>query len=309
MTIYIGIDLSTDMKNTGIAVLCGRQDNAEIFAVQNRWCGTVVQWSETLNLPGIGQRDTFTEKAQRISQIVSNIVNNNEQVTVAIDVPFGWPVRFNDALNNYEIGEPFGIPGQGNDNHDHYFYRYTERVLMNANPAGIPGDPFSVSTDKIGRTAMLGSIILHNLTNAVPELGFRIQLYPRFNHERKIIEVYPTACAFALSNQEPNGNFSLRNFYNQQMDLNLPDGARLDKYDAIMAAYTAHLLETVPDRFNWNYPNIENLADDGDTVRREGWIWAPYRNSMAQLRDHHLPILYGLLQNAQDENRPRGGQG
>jgi len=111
---------------------------------------------------------------------------SNDVDFVAIDVPFGWPKPFVEALIGYEISMAFVDPGQ------RYQLRETDLWVRDALPrhlsrSGGP-NPLSVSTDRIGATAMVGTVLLH----ALADRGFSL-LPSTGNRSRAAVEVYPAA--------------------------------------------------------------------------------------------------------------------
>lgn len=76
---------------------------------------------------------------------------------VAIDAPFGWPNEFVEALNAHRAGGAWPAP---DDERPEIFraslsFRATDRVIMHTR------HPLSVSTDKLGVTAMRCAHLLH----------------------------------------------------------------------------------------------------------------------------------------------------
>jgi len=300
MTLYIGIDLSTDPANTGIAALRGNGENGPVVhLVHGRWCGTVPEWLAQFqnNFEEIPESD-FASKARRIVTIVNSIVGSpqreNGNVIVAIDVPFGWPTRFRNAIFQHEIGNAIMV------DYNNFCYRYTEQIIID-DVNYRSRSPLSVSTDKIGRTAMLGSWLLASLTSE----GFAIQRNTITGEKLKIIEVYPTATAYALAAQDPNGKFTLRKFYNRFLEANrLNKKEPIDRFDALFAAYTAYLVNNQNHYFDWNHGQLNN--EQQGIVDSEGWIWAPNRAQIdGNDRRVHLDFIRPLLQRARREQFPR----
>jgi len=272
MTLYIGIDLSTEPANTGIAVLTdGVQSGVDVHRVRERfWCGTVPEWIQSLGLMiNETQEQTFATKAEIVEIIIQQIAGGNNDVIVAIDVPFGWPKDFKTAIKKYEIGSSITV------NDENFSFRLTERIIKEHTKL----HPLSGSTDKLGRTALLGCMILNRLNQNNTQQNFDIQLMQEGNRNngRKIIEVYPTATAYALA--DPSYSFSLRKFY-RTLGVELTDKEKLDRYDAIVAAFSGYLFQTSFGIFDWPiYGSSSELRNLVKTyVSSEGWIWAPYPN-------------------------------
>jgi hypothetical protein len=98
-----------------------------------------------------------------------------------IDAPFSWPVAFRRALADH--GERGGWPADYRSLD--YQLRATDRFV-----AGIARRPLSVSTDRIGVTAMRCARLLEELGAA---RGGRLRL----TGEDRVVEVYPAAALSA----------------------------------------------------------------------------------------------------------------
>jgi hypothetical protein len=113
---------------------------------------------------------------------------------VAVDVPFGWPKLFIETLKGYEIGTALERDRRG------YRFREIDLWLTEELPrkvahrwSSVPPKPLSVSTDKLGSTTMVGTILLEALA------GYFL-LSPRESSLRPAsIEVYPAASLWAWS--------------------------------------------------------------------------------------------------------------
>lgn len=100
---------------------------------------------------------------------------------VAIDAPFGWPSAFVDALQAHRRFEAWPAPDDGppEDFRASLSFRATDRVVMQTRR------PLSVSTDKLGVTAMRCAHLLHRwfLSGAPVDRAGR----------GSFVEVYPAA--------------------------------------------------------------------------------------------------------------------
>lgn len=145
----VGVDLSTQPRRTGICVL----DNG---GVRVGLCeGPASTHIETM----LG----YCEDAR----------------VVAIDVPFGWPKPFVEAMKWYEVGTPL------DHLREEYRLRKTDLWIRKNVP---PLNPLSVSTDKLGSTTIVGTNLLYALGSRGFELSPRTsRTYPA------VIEVYPAA--------------------------------------------------------------------------------------------------------------------
>lgn len=102
------------------------------------------------------------------------------QEKVAIDAPFGWPGEFVEAIAAHRRGEPW--PSHDDDApevlRESLSFRATDTVAMQTRR------PLSVSTDKLGVTAMRCAALLHRWSKdeEIDRSG-----------RGKFVEVYPAA--------------------------------------------------------------------------------------------------------------------
>lgn len=188
---------------------------------------------------------------------------------VGIDVPFGWPTRFIEALCSYEIGTAFDRERRP------YRLRTTDIWVQDTLPQRIrrdapPPNPFSVSADKLGATAMVGTIMLQNLFDEKFEVSPR-----RSGKTSTALEVYPSASlwAWGLRHRDVDVDSNLRSLEIAfGLDVHEDERRQLLEskhcFDALVAALTALEYadgktfdppECVPDRI----------------LKIEGWIRVP----------------------------------
>jgi hypothetical protein len=189
---------------------------------------------------------------------------------VGVDVPFGWPRPFVDALGHYEIGVALERDRRP------YRLRMTDIWIAETLPQRLtrpvtPPTPFSVSTDKLGATAMVGTILLKKLSGEF-EVSPRQSAVPR-----AVLEVYPAASLWCWglrhrNIKEPATLDRLRRAFG--LEIREADERQLLEsrhcFDALIAALTAQEYAagntcdppaSVPDRL----------------LRVEGWIRVPNR--------------------------------
>jgi predicted nuclease with RNAse H fold len=94
-----------------------------------------------------------------------------------IDAPFGWPIPFVKAIRGWEASWTQDGKWPACENFETYRYRATDRQISDPRP------PLSVSTDRIGVTAMRCAQVL-------AELGGKVD---RSGDQGPVIEVYPAA--------------------------------------------------------------------------------------------------------------------
>ncbi|MDQ4062570.1 MAG: DUF429 domain-containing protein [Actinomycetota bacterium] len=187
-----------------------------------------------------------------------------EATVVAVDVPFGWPRPFMEALSCYRIGDALDLP------REQYRLRATDFWIKENIP---PLQPLSVSTDKLGSTAIVGTKLLH----AVGNEGFRLS--PRSAaRSATVVEVYPAASLRAWG--LPHNNIEtpiVLEALREAFELTIGDTDQNNLLqsrhclDALVSALTA---KEYADG-NTFYPP-EYIPDE--TIEVEGWIHVPSRS-------------------------------
>ncbi len=200
---------------------------------------------------------------------------------IGIDAPFGWPNAFVDAVSAHRDGRPWLAPPDGEPRafRASLSFRATDRVVMQTRR------PLSVSTDKLGVTAMRCAFLLDRWSRASSEPVDRAG-------RGRFVEVYPAGALTRWSlpgsgykRRDPTALGQLLDELRArlpQLDL-LPDDAALcavndDAFDALVAALIARaalLGLTDP-------PSSPALTA---TARQEGWIHLPVRGSLAFLAE------------------------
>jgi hypothetical protein len=195
---------------------------------------------------------------------------------VAIDAPFGWPDEFVDALVAHRAGGSW--PRHDEDAPEALraalSFRETDRVVMRTRR------PLSVSTDKLGVTAMRCAALLHrwSLDEDVDRSGLG-----------KFVEVYPAAALVRWGFEGggyKNANRGALPALLEGVCQALPElylagpaqelcATNDDAFDALVAALVARaalLGRTEP-------PPAEHLT----RARQEGWIHLPRPGSLSRL--------------------------
>lgn len=196
---------------------------------------------------------------------------------VAIDAPFGWPRAFVNALDAHRRFEPWPAPDDGLPDafRAALSFRATDRVVMHTRR------PLSVSTDKLGATAMRCAYLLHRWSStgeAVDRAG-----------GQRFVEVYPAAAlvrwgldgwGYKGTDKRPLGVLTRRLFAGlPQLALSQRDRALCesvdDAFDALVAALVAQaarlgLTDAPP-------------QDRCEQAQEEGWIHLPLRGSLGLL--------------------------
>lgn len=245
---FVGIDLATDPRDCGICVL---EDDVTAH---------VGRGSKTAEHPGwLADYCTGAD-------------------VVGIDVPFGWPIPFAEALNGYRIGTAL------DPDRRRYRYRTTDGWVVDWLPQMYahkskrkPPTPLSVSTEKLGSTAMVGTVLLSQLAD-------EFWLSPRkSNVSKTVVEVYPAASLWAwcmphdrykTGKDARNVRVTIVDELDKLHELRIADEhrARLvasdHSLDALVAALTAR------EYANGNtFDPPEQVTDD--VLRIEGWIRVP----------------------------------
>lgn len=193
---------------------------------------------------------------------------------VAIDAPFGWPGAFVDALVAHRRFEAWPAPDEGPPEafRSTLSFRATDRVVMQTRR------PLSVSTDKLGVTAMRCAHLLHRWSSAgesVDRTG-----------ARRFVEVYPAGAlvrwglqgsGYKGSDKTPLGTLvAAVSEAVPSLDLSAADRELCasvdDAFDALVAALVARAallgLTDLPS------PAVREQAAE------EGWIHLPLRGSL-----------------------------
>jgi len=242
--VTLGVDLSAQPKGTA-------------------WC--VLRWSvgsaEVIDL-GCGADD---DKLLSLFPIADK---------VAVDVPFGWPDEFVKAISAHHQQAPWPRTES-----KHLTFRVTDRFVHQQTGRW----PLSVSSDRIGITAMRAARLLSTWSNGKP--------FDRAM-DGHIIEVYPAAALrmWGFSVQGYKGVKSenrdarvklLAGLCRCATWLRLTSDAERrcvasdDELDSLIAAIVARasILNSIVDR--------PGSADP--VARREGWIHLPTRDSLSGL--------------------------
>lgn len=228
----VGIDFATDPRGCGICIL---EDN------------TVVH---------VGHGSTSVEHPLWLVDHCAGAT------VVAVDVPFGWPIAFAKALSGYHMGDALDLP------REQYRLRTTDLWIRESVP---PLQPLSVSTDKLGSTAIVGTNLLHALSNE----GFHLS--PRSAAPAAVVEVYPAASlrVWGLPHRNieaPAVLETLRGAFGLSIGNSHQQALLRSRHclDALISALTA---KEYADG-NTSLPP-ENISDE--TLRTEGWICIPNR--------------------------------
>lgn len=199
---------------------------------------------------------------------------------VAIDAPFGWPDGFVAAISAHAKLERW--PGHAAVDPDEYrawlTYRETDRFVMD-----LAGRPLSVSTDKLGITAMRCA----HLLDLLAQEGVAID---RTGEQGAVVEAYP-AGALYLWGLEHRGYkrsrgaerraANLRGLTESLPELEISPARRVlcresdDALDALVCALLARAAAI---------GRTHRAPPEGrERARREGWIHLPKDASPARL--------------------------
>lgn len=214
---------------------------------------------------------------------------------VAIDAPFGWPSAFVDAIDDHRSGRAWPAPDEGDPAvfRASLSYRATDRLAMQTR------HPLSVSTDRLGVTAMRCAHLLQRWSGKQPVSR---------TGTGRFLEVYPAGALVRWGLEAfgyKGGKRDVREGLIDQICKALP-ALRLapeqrelcasvdDAFDSLVAALVARAaalgLTTPPPK------HLRELAAE------EGWIHLPLRGSMpllahsrADLKVNAAPALASSL--------------
>lgn len=213
---------------------------------------------------------------------------------VAIDAPFGFPVAFTEAIQEWDTTGR--VEGDGRSEHPEWL----ERINTNWEPVNRrltdafvrhqlgqlerpPGDssmrwPLSVVVEQITPTAIRCAEILSNALTARP--------IDRIGAQR-VVETYPVA-ALRMWRIQPRKYKTDRTHLPRvlnQIDRNAPwlhrdDSPMWHKYDdAIDALACAFVARLAAEASRESWPQNAGVELDMDVVEREGWIHLPPLNA------------------------------
>lgn len=193
-----------------------------------------------------------------------------------IDCPFGWPDDFVRFVTANSLGERHSRDlGEGMEWRRRLAYRETDRWVH----ATTGRWPLSVSTDKLGLTAMRCAALLDEISAS----GIRVDRTGR----GPVAEVYPAATlrAWGFSTTGYKADIATRRALRQALQdaapwLDIGDHASLmDASDDAFGAVIACLAARAAALDLWTPPP----ADQQERASREGWIVLP-RGSLEDLR-------------------------
>lgn len=196
---------------------------------------------------------------------------------IAIDAPFGWPREFVNALNAHRQFQAWPAPDDGVPEtfRAALSFRATDRVVMHTRR------PLSVSTDKLGVTAMRCAYLLHRWASSGESVdrtgaGKFVEVYPAGALVRWGLKGsgYKGADREALSTLLANVFAALPQLEMSEEDRQLC--ATLDDaFDALLAALVARAAT-----LGLTDPPTQ---DRREQAAEEGWIHLPLRGSLALL--------------------------
>lgn len=257
--VFVGIDLATQPRNTGLCELHpdGEGLRAEFPARR-------------------GALPTDDELLRRIS--------DEGVAKVGIDVPFGWPTAFVEAVSGHSNERRWPDPGLDPDRQVRQLrYRVTDRWvaqhLADLEPSGpAPRPPLSVSTDLLGVTAFR----MARLEGRLRDRGVAVD---RTGWTGRIVEVYP-AGALRCWGLYPETSYktdpTVRARLVDALDAFLAGSVTGDwqgicrDSDDQLDAFVSALVARLSDQGRTIGATSHAVEDlDLSTVQREGWIHLP----------------------------------
>lgn len=248
----LGIDLAAGARDTAVCTVTWGKNRARVKAVA-----------------------TGREAADQTDD--AGLVAAMEGVDrVGIDVPFGWPSAFVDAVARHDKGKRW----RGADR-DALRFRETDRHVREHVPTILP---LSVSTEKLGVTALRAAALLD-------EMAVRGVPIDRSGIQGPIAEVYPAAalrrwigrrCSYKGPAPKDDRQVLL-----DQLLAGLGDAFQMDAeiraqcvasdhaFDAFVSALVARAIA----RGQTDLPRKKQR----ELARREGWIHVPAEGSLAEL--------------------------
>lgn len=160
----LGIDLSTDPKKVWMCEIDWAQSPPRITALDR-----------------LGESRAVRREPELIAELVERIVAfgpSGERV-VGVDAPLGWPTAFVEAVSDWDEGDLSGFRKRPD-----LRLRATDRFVQ----AVARVTPMSVSTDRLGSTAMLLAEVVSRAARRLDRQGFA-----RATGADGIAEVHPLA--------------------------------------------------------------------------------------------------------------------
>jgi len=246
MHYFVGWDVGawgcrpSSKSQDALAVLIA-QDN-ERYLVGRTWRGNLGS--------SIRQADSL---AAVINTHCETEISADDQITIAIDTPLGFPSDTVALFSGRTMVEPMLDSHARNS----LIYRQTEMWLARKD---FP--PLSAIKDMIGSQATKGVYMLHRLGLSVPD--GKCGIWTRDNITA--IECYPTTCKRSdRKGYICHGSASLQGMYRDLLT-GKSDVTTGDEEDAIYCSLVAYLYGHHPDR----------LVPPQETPHpSEGWIWYP----------------------------------
>lgn len=256
---FLGIDLAAQPRNTGLCEL--RPDGDALVATFPAAGGAVPTDDELLRR-----------------------MDAEDVVKVAVDVPFGWPTPFVEAVSMHSNDRRWPDPGWDPDGQTRRLrYRATD-LWVTAHLAGLdrggpaPRPPLSVSTDLLGVTAFR----MARLERRLRDRGVPVD---RSGWTGRLVEAYPAGtlrCWGLYPDTSYKADPDVRGQVVDDLDRFLGGDVTGTWQDVCrdsddeLDAFICALVAVLADRGRTIGPTSP-AADDLDlaTVQREGWIHLP----------------------------------
>ena len=250
--VTLGIDLAADDANTAACA---------------------IRWQDGVGVVTALQRKLSNDELRRLIA---------DADWTGIDAPFSWPLAFRHALASH--GEEGGWPADYRSLD--YQLRSTDRFV-----GKIARRPLSVSTDRIGVTAMRCARLLQELGE---DRGKRIDVAG----DDHVVEIYPAAALSAWGAKEagfdPNGYKTGPNATSKRaalvqsfveatdrwLDLSADVRAACIKSDHVLDAFVSCLATRAAQLGKSRRPETEDQRELG---RVEGWIHVPEPGTLSLL--------------------------
>lgn len=223
------------------------------------------------------------------------VCQNPKASVVAVDIPFGWPQKFNEFVGEWVPGDLSQPPSSEN-----FRYRHTDLVVKHEAWKA----PLSVSSNliAIGAREWIDVCHVHGLEGQIDVLG-----EPSSSSAPRIIEVYPggTLTAFASSTglqiesykSDASVRLELLIALGQMFSFDLAEGVtsklivgkgkESDRIDAIIAALTGlfYAVAVLGKPVGADRPSALTdwtircpKEDERELAQKEGWIFFPVPN-------------------------------
>jgi hypothetical protein len=149
-----------------IAVASSSTAGVDLSSQDRKTASCVIRWSDgraSVSALDVGVGD----------EAISELLSDDEVTKTGLDVPFGWPIAFADAVFQHSTN---GVWPRGYRHADISAFRFRRTDIHVWQQTGLV--PLSVSTDRIGIPAMRAAALLASAHTPLDGTGRAVEVYP-----------------------------------------------------------------------------------------------------------------------------------